>query len=632
MAGKERIRKDLKFNKVLFPIGFKLVTIITILLLISLGALTILVSIMVSQDVRVTAEENNYTVNQRSAAEAETSLSTIRSNVLVLLDTINTAVEPDFASKAAGFFFEQNKDLAAVAVATLEGIFIENRFFINNRFVLDHEMDPVLIETFFTKRQEEAKRTVAGETLLLNGTPDFGVPVLVLLFPWRDNTGLAIFSAEKLSESFGSGTNTSYMINGDGDILVHADYELVRVGANASNQQFISSMWENPEDSIQNLYSDEQGVQYLGAFFKLKTASAAVITSIEYNKVFEGIAATTRRNAYLTAAVLFLSVLVIWFFSKSISVPLQGLSAAALKIESGTFEVDLKPKSRDEIGLLTASFRRMSAALGIFGRFTNKEIAVRAMRGEIKPGGRPKHATIFFSDIRDFTQKCETFTNMFGDDASDKIVYWLNKYLVRMIECVEKTGGVVDKFIGDAVMAHWGTAYSAGSPAKDALNCVKAALLMRAALIEMNKDRLEDDPENPPIHIGCGINTGIVTAGQIGSEVRMEYTVIGDAVNLASRTESLNKPLGTDILITEDTWELIGDQLITEEMPPVQVKGKEKIIRMFAVVNCRPEEGKNQEEPVTLAQVRKMLGIQTRAGSKKDTSTKEKKYKIGDHN
>lgn len=97
---------------------------------------------------------------------------------------------------------------------------------------------------------------------------------------------------------------------------------------------------------------------------------------------------------------------------------------------------------------------------------------------------------------------------------------------------------------------------------------------MRRVLEEMNKERNTGDPANPPIRIGCGINTGTVIAGQIGSDERMEYTVIGDPVNLASRTEALNKPLGTDILITGETQALIGKYLLTEEMPPVKVKGK----------------------------------------------------------
>jgi len=194
-----------------------------------------------------------------------------------------------------------------------------------------------------------------------------------------------------------------------------------------------------------------------------------------------------------------------------------------------------------------------------------------------------------------------------------------------MVSCVEKTNGVVDKFIGDAVMAHWGTAYTAGSPRKDAFNCIMAALMMRKALIDLNKDRKKDDPVNPVIRIGCGINTGIVTAGQIGSDLRMEYTVIGDPVNLASRVESLNKPLGTDILITENTWKLVGAKFITEEMPPVTVKGKEKPLRIFAVVN----HVDNKKGPFTLAALRELLGIEPPQLSKVDVNADEKKYKIG---
>jgi len=625
----ERKQNQEQNSKVRFSIGFKLVTIITILMLLSLGAITVLVSIMVSHDVRVTAEDNNFTVNQRSAAEAESNLSTIRSNASVLLETIGAA-GPEFAQQAAGFFFERNQDIAGLAIVSADGTLAHDMFFTNDRFFTSREIESELTEKYINKRQEESKRAAAGETLLLNGAPDFGVQVLVLFFPWQGETaGILFFSPEKLAEAFGTGANMSYMINGSGDILIHADNELVMAGANTSNQPFIRTIWENPEQRVQTLYTDENGVRYFGAFTKMDTVNAAVVTSIEYNIVFEGIAATTRRNAYLSVAVLFVSILLIWFFSKSISEPLKSLSEAALKIESGTFEVKLQSKSRDEIGLLTNSFRQMSTALGIFGRFTNRDIAVRAMRGQIKPGGQPRNATIFFSDIRGFTEKCENFTNEFGDEASDRIVHWLNKYLDRMVDCVDKTNGVVDKFIGDAVMAHWGTAYSAGSPEKDAFNCVKAALMMRAALMELNKERRDDDPGNPPIRIGCGINSGIVTAGQIGSEARMEYTVIGDPVNLASRTEALNKPLGTDILITEDTWNLIGNLLITEEMPPVQVKGKENPIRMFAVVNFRAPEGETQQEPVTLAQVRKLLGIADVDISGVDLDKEEKKYKIG---
>jgi adenylate cyclase len=208
------------------------------------------------------------------------------------------------------------------------------------------------------------------------------------------------------------------------------------------------------------------------------------------------------------------------------------------------------------------------------------------------------------------------------------VVGFLNSYLVRMVNCVSKTGGVVDKFIGDAIMAIWGAPVSTGNIARDALACVRAALLMRAALDDYNGSRGTE--QRPCLRIGCGINTGDVVVGQIGSRERMEYTVIGDTVNLASRTEALNKPFGTDILITENTWKLVKDYIIFEEMPGVTVKGREAPVRMFAVINLKVKPGLKQPGPLTLAELREQLGIQAPDIKKTSGDSVELKYKIHD--
>jgi len=607
-----------------FSIGAKLVTIITILVLVSLGTITFLVSYLVREDLQVTAEENNFEINRRNAAEVEYTLSNVHSNCLVLMQIINAAgAGSDLAKQSADFFFERNRQIAALQFPVSGQ---PDNLLVNQRFFFSHDIDESLAYSFYEMNRSTLERASLGEEIVLNATPHFSVHLLALFYPVQGGTGevSVLFSPENLNDSFSSGVNQSYLINADGDILISPDYELVTAGANIANRNFIQLIRENPARNRQVLYADE-GVQYFTAYTKLDGGASIAITRIEYDKIFEGIDATTRRNLYLTGAVLSLSILFIWFFSKSISVALKSLASAARNIEGGVFEVNLKPRGHDEISYLTSSFQRMSRALSIFGRFTNREIAIKAMRGQIKPGGLPKHATIFFSDIRNFTEKSENFTKIFGDDASDKIVSWLNNYLNSMIDCIAKTDGAVDKFIGDAVMAHWGTAHTAGSPAKDAFNCIKAALMMRKTLYYMNKERKPFDLEDPPILIGCGINTGIVTAGQIGSNLRMEYTVIGDPVNLASRIESLNKPLGTDILISEDTWELVKHQFITEEMPSVTVKGKEKPVRLFAVINhVAVTYG-----PKTLAEVREMLGITPRDVSKVDVNAEEIKYKIG---
>jgi len=619
MSKKHSNRLSDKFIR--FSIGAKLVTIITILVLISLGAITFLFSYFVRLDLEIAAEVNNFEINSRSASEADYTFSSVRSNAHVLIQIIILAgEESELAQSARDSYFKNNEQVAALVFPSGDhACFLVNEDYLNKK-----DLDASLVESFYYENSAAFNKAAAGESNFLNASPHFSDNMLALFFSMQGEVFLVLFSPSHLYESFSSGVNLSYIINNDGDILIHSDNEMVLKNVNLSSREFINKIRKSNVNNRQDLIEDD-GVKYFVAYTKLNNGACIAITSIEYNKLFEGIDATTRRNIFLATAVVFISILFIWFFSKTISNALKVLSNAARRIEGGVFDLDIKPRSRDEIGYLTTSFQRMSKALNIFGRFTNREIAIKAMRGEIKPGGLPKHGTVFFSDIRGFTDKSEQFTNVFGKDASDRIVQWLNNYLTQMVECVEKTNGVVDKFIGDAVMAHWGTAYSAGSPAKDAFNCVKAALMMRKDLIQMNKNRSADDPGDPPICIGCGINTGIVTAGQIGSDIRMEYTVIGDPVNLASRIEALNKPLGTDILISESTWNLVKSFFITEEMPSVKVKGKEKPLRIFAVVN----HVSVTSGPKTLKEVRKLLNIKAPNLSKVDINSEEKKYKIG---
>ena len=664
-------------DKIRFSIGAKLITIISIIVVISLGSITALVSWLVQSDLRISAEENNFEMNRRTTMEAETALSHIRSVSRTLIQTI-TALGSQNAQirETTEFFFSENPDIAAVFFVVPGK---QEQLLVNSRFINAGNLDNELAASFINNQREALGRALRGETVIQNAAPHFSRPILALFFPWQSGgVGGVLFSSEGLNNNFGFGINQSYMLNNDGDVLVHSNFALVKNGTNIKNLDFARSILNGSEKNKQQLLDTDfgavqppvvplnlgfltpvwksaapritplfnklkgaladagfgkkeqaqaQNIRQFVAFTKLNSAGAVVITSIEFDKVFEGIAATTRRNIYLTIAVLCISIIFVWFFSKTISIPLKSLASAARQIEGGKFDLDLKSNKRDEIGVLTNSFGKMCSALRIFGRFTNKDIAVKAMRGEIKPAGLPKHGTVFFSDIREFTAKSENFVRYFGAEASDKIVFWLNEYFTQMIDCVEKTNGVVDKFIGDAVMAHWGTAYSAGSPRKDAFNCIKAALMMRKALFFLNKGRKAGDPASPPIRIGCGINTGIVTAGQLGSDMRMEYTVIGDAVNLASRIEALTKPLGADILISEDTWKLIGDKFLFEEMPSVTVKGKSKPVRIFAVVNFAGDT----RGPQSIDEVRSLLGIDPPVLENVDVNADEKKYKIGEN-
>jgi len=189
-------------------------------------------------------------------------------------------------------------------------------------------------------------------------------------------------------------------------------------------------------------------------------------------------------------------------------------------------------------------------------------------------------ATILFSDLIGFT----TLSEKADPEA---LVSQLNEYLSRMTSVVFSHGGTLDKFIGDAIMAVWGNVRSLGM-AQDAKNCARAALAMRRELRQLNQKWREQGRMG--LGMGIGINQGEVVVGNIGSHERMDPTVIGDSVNLASRLEGLTRVYGADILVGASVAELARDEVHLRSVARVQVKGKSKPVDVFTFVGARNEE------------------------------------------
>jgi len=190
-------------------------------------------------------------------------------------------------------------------------------------------------------------------------------------------------------------------------------------------------------------------------------------------------------------------------------------------------------------------------------------------------------ATTLFSDIIGFTTIAEKAD-------PEELVRVLNEYLTKMTAVVFENGGTLDKFIGDAIMAVWGNVHSLGV-AEDAKNAVRTALGMRSALQKLNESWRAQGRMG--IGMGIGINQGDVIVGNIGSQERMDPTVIGDAVNLASRLEALTRTYGVDILIGPTATELVRDEFHLRSVARVQVKGKTKPVDVSTLVGARNEDG-----------------------------------------
>lgn len=203
-------------------------------------------------------------------------------------------------------------------------------------------------------------------------------------------------------------------------------------------------------------------------------------------------------------------------------------------------------------------------------RFLSPEVAEMVVANpDIRLGGVNQKVTVMFADIRGFTPMSEKL-------EPEQVVEVLNEYFTRVTDVIFDYGGTLDKYIGDAVMALFGAPISKGN---DAANAVNAAIQVQRLLIELNRDAATR--RRPELRVGIGINTGIVTAGNIGSPRRIDYTVIGDTVNIASRL--MSNAAGSQILISQSTAGEVGSGFDMKSLPPLLVKGRSEPVKIFDV-------------------------------------------------
>ena len=209
----------------------------------------------------------------------------------------------------------------------------------------------------------------------------------------------------------------------------------------------------------------------------------------------------------------------------------------------------------------------------IFQKYVPEDVVRRALDvTDAAQLSSKQTVTVLFSDIRGFTSLSERM-------EPEEVVLFLNDYLQRMVAIVFDEGGIVDKFIGDAVMAVFGAPFPKPD---DALRAVRAASRMLMALDQFNFEQAERGAVQ--LRIGIGVHTGPVIAGNIGSDRKMEYTVIGDTVNIASRVQDLTKEFGVEVIITHGCYEATRRRVPVKALPPVHVKGKEHALQVYQLL------------------------------------------------
>jgi class 3 adenylate cyclase len=281
-----------------------------------------------------------------------------------------------------------------------------------------------------------------------------------------------------------------------------------------------------------------------------------------------------------------LGLVLAFFITRNLVQPVRRLLTGTRAVEGGDLSVQIQASSADEIAALTESFNTMVAGLrekerirDTFGQYVDPRIVSGLLENRIAvAGGEKKNMTVFFSDLVGFTSLCEHL-------SPEGVVRLLNRYFTLMSEPIREQHGILDKFIGDAIMAYWGPPFT-GEREHAALACA-AALDSRARLDAFRAMLPEITGLRkgiPEIGVRMGLASGDVTIGNIGSDTVKGFTVIGDHVNLASRLEGANKEYGTWILMSEDTRRLAGDAIEAREIDAIRVLGKSEPVRIFELV------------------------------------------------
>ena len=432
-----------------------------------------------------------------------------------------------------------------------------------------------LVGLFLLREQQQsltAEMTKRGLTMAENFAAGAKTPLLT-----NDELTLGVLVTDAMRDP-----DVAYVIvsDQDGNVLAHSDARAVKTAVVRPKEleplknRVLVQTYKTPQGRIIDfavplVYGGVPvGALYLG--FSEEAITAAL--------------ASARNQALLITLLMVLAGLGgAVGLAALLSRPIFRLVQATGAIAAGNFNITLPVASRDELGVLTDSFNRMARSLRekemikrAFTRYVAREVVEEILKDpeNLVLSGERRQVTVLFCDVRGFTPMSERL-------APEEVVLLLNDFYTLMIETTFKFDGTLDKFLGDAVMAVFGAPMA--HPDHSA-RAIRTALAMQEGITGLNERRVRDGKE--AISVGIGVSAGEAVAGTVGTEDRMEYTVIGDSVNLAARLESNAKP--GQILISHRTYERVRDLVDARPLGRIRVKGKEEEVEVYEVLGLAP--------------------------------------------
>jgi adenylate cyclase len=585
-----------------------------------LGATTLSIALSNSRQIekRVSAREKDF--NQEKAhAKASEIRGILNAAVERTMALGQLAVQNDQSKEEVDFNFNKDKNLIALTVFKVrDGRFEPLMAKVKQSFLKEHNLADGFLTTLREKLPFPLPEVTQKKIQIRNSTLPKLPPVLTIGIPLtRDEEGrvshvaLADFRMSLLQATVDEkGTRNLFITDEKGVLLAHINETKALARLQMTSNPLVETALTSDKPNLQREYEDpDTDREVIGAFIRIPDQNVIVFTEVDKTIIQEAVGTLVSSIIETAGISVSVAVFLIFLFSMTLTNPIEKLAEMIQLVSQGNFDVKARSliRSRDEVGDLANAFDKMTEGLkerdkvkSLFSKFHGSTVAEDLLKKDIGIGGQNKVVTVFFSDIRGFTKFSE-------GHSPEEVVEMLNEYFEIMVKIINQHHGVVDKFIGDAIMAVWGAPES--SPL-DKENALRASLEMRKALAELNVRR--EARGQPPILIGMGLHTGPAISGTIGSNERMEYTVIGDTVNVTSRIESSTKSFGTDLLISEDLAEKVSDRFLVEKAGTVEVKGKAAPLSLFKVRGFIDSQGLGVEVRTPYSDYMASLGEKTK--------------------
>lgn len=573
------------------PISTKLV-LVTVLVL--LGA-TIPIALVTSKIFAESSMQREEYANQAFAASRATEVENILSSLVdkskVAASILyKSATNPNAtASDEFELNFTKDKRFISVEILKLQGPTVE----LVSRRAKDDFLKSFNVDTdYITRVRDQQKfpiRSVAqGSVEIRNASYAKGPAMFTIGLPLvKDQQGrithvaLVDIDLSVLQKPFGEVTErTFFLVDRNGELLAHQDEQKAMARLDMSSSPIVQKALKEQTPRRQMHFNEpDSHKEYVGAYNKT-SFGVTVISQIPQELILEPAQDAKRHAILITGIALSAALFFIFLFSMTLTSPIEKLAGLIAMVSKGNFDVKATAhvKSHDEVGDLAQAFDHMTDGLkerdkvkSLFSKFHGSSVAEDLINKDIGVGGQSKDVVVFFSDIRGFTAFSEK-------RKPEEVVAMLNEYFAVMVGIINKHGGVVDKFIGDAIMAIWGAPKSSE---QDAYNALRACIEMRKGLETLNEKRIARG--EPALMIGMGLHAGTAISGTIGSDERMEYTVIGNTVNTASRIEASTKAFGADLLVTDDVISKVGDGFIVDYAGSAEVKGRSEALKMYKI-------------------------------------------------